>query len=284
MADFKKREDFKHWFVRIGTSNLYEVFDTSTGRYICILHRDDLTKNMEDIPDYYSVMGDWSEFQKRPEFIVGDYIDRGKIRNINEDTVHDVHYYEDLIRGIYYIMLKNDDKAEAASKRCLDWLATTDFYTAPASTKYHESYPCGLYQHHLMVYSKTVELLNTTTFTSVTDAAPALLTSLVHDWCKINLYEQYFRNVKDDDGVWHKERAYKCNSSKIPLGHGVTSMYMAMKFFNLSVEQALAIRWHMSAFNMCQNESYDLMDASENYLTVRLLQLADQMSIIRDDL
>ena len=113
------------------------------------------------------------------------------------------------------------------------------------------------------------------------DLAEAILAAIVHDWCKINFYEEYYRNVKDDEtGKWEKVPAYRCKDSDLPFGHGVTSLFIAQKIFKLSVEQALAVRWHMSLSDVSEYEKYDLYVANARYPMVMLLQIADQLSAL----
>ena len=62
------------------------------------------------------------------------------------------------------------------------------------------------------------------TFSDV-DITSAVLVALVHDWCKIDFYESYMKNVKDEEtGQWNKVLAYKYSGSKLPFGHGITSI------------------------------------------------------------
>lgn len=166
---------------------------------------------------------------------------------------------------------------EQTAQRCIAWLDRTDFFVAPASTKYHDAHRCGLVKHTLLVAKVMLDIAKLPQFSGI-NITEAILTSLVHDWCKINFYEEYTRNVKDQDtGTWFEQKAYRCKGSQIPLGHGVTSLYMSMRFFRISVEQALAIRWHMSDYTASEHEKYDLMEAN-NRPMVQMLQIADRMA------
>ena len=143
----------------------------------------------------------------------------------SEVSMHDT--YCDLIR------LCSD---EQTAQRCIAWLEKTDFFVAPASTKYHDAHRCGLVKHTLLVAKVMLDLAKLPQFSGI-NITEAILTALVHDWCKINFYEEYTRNVKDQDtGTWFEQKAYRCKGSQIPLGHGVTSLYMAMRFFRISIE------------------------------------------------
>lgn len=191
-----------------------------------------------------------------------------------------IESYEKLLIGAYLLnkpeeLIKNDGSNGYC--KMLDWLRNTDFYTAPASTIYHESYPGGLLVHSLRVYNIAMSLMITPAFEYVGSAA---LAALVHDWCKIGLYESFYRNVKNEEtGQWEKKPGYKRNQKGIPLGHGVTSMFLAQKFFRLSAEEALAIRWHQGRWNVCDAEVNEFQLANEKYPMVHLIQFADQLSV-----
>lgn len=227
-------------------------------------------------------MIDISKISKCPESILSQNIDRSLLDNNPVDESKMIamrNAYDTMIAAIYYTIY-HAEKAEKLTERCLKWLSNTDFYIAPASTVYHDSEPCGLLKHTLRVVDKMIELLSLPSFSRVA-RHEAVLTALVHDWCKIDFYEQYMKNVKDDvTGVWNKVPAYRYKGTDLPFGHGVTSMFMAQKFFKLSTEQALAIRWHMGEYGVSQKESHDLMDANEKYPIVLLLQFADRLSIM----
>ena len=160
-----------------------------------------------------------------------------------------------------------------------DWLSNAGFYTSPASTKYHEAYKGGLCHHSLKVAQNMIMLHKLEAFATV-DLASAVLVALVHDWCKIGFYESYEKNVKDEYGNWVKQLAYKyTDEPTMPLGHGVSSMFLAGKWFQLTAEEALAIRWHMGAWRVVDSECNELQAANEKYPLVHMLQFADQLSI-----
>ena len=215
-------------------------------------------------------------WQTRPERKVGKEIDL-QDKNIDELITE----YEELFVGAYilsrnYSVKPNDNTYE----RTLDWLRATDFYIAPASTHFHDSVPGGLLVHSLKVYNQIVDLSKVPAFESV-NIAEATLVALMHDWCKISYYDQYTKNVKDNvTGKWREEVAYRVNQKGIPLGHGVTSLYMAMRVVPLSVEQCLAIRWHMGRFNVCDNEENEYQKALAEHPMVFMMHVADQLSCV----
>ncbi len=123
-----------------------------------------------------------------------------------------------------------------------------DFFTAPASTRFHGSFEGGLVEHSLNVYecmrdylgrARVKEIYNL----SFSDESIAVV-SLLHDFCKINIYKSGKRNVKDANGVWQSVPTYEYQD-KFPYGHGEKSVYMINNFMRLTHEEAFAIRYHM---------------------------------------
>jgi hypothetical protein len=99
--------------------------------------------------------------------------------------------------------------------------------------------------------------------------------------CKSHRDRKYTVILKNDEtGEWEKVASYRHKPSDYPFGHGVTSLYMAEKLFKFSLEQALAIRWHMSVYDVSDYERSDLFDANEKYPMCMLIQMADQLSIL----
>ena len=136
------------------------------------------------------------------------------------------------------------------SEKLLDYLISggSDFFTAPASTKYHGSYEGGLLEHSLNVYDCLVNYLERTRTKEVynmnyTDENIAI-SALLHDLCKMNFYKTDFRNSKNEQGVWEKVPYYTIDD-QLPYGHGEKSVYIITGFMRLTREEAFAIRYHM---------------------------------------
>ena len=146
----------------------------------------------------------------------------------------------------------------------------TDFFTAPASTKYHGAYEGGLLQHSVNVY----EALRSDPASNLSFSDSIIVVSLLHDICKANCYRAEKRNVKEN-GVWVEKQVYVFDDD-LPLGHGEKSLYLASKFIELSDEEAAAIRWHMGAFdNAFRGGDRGLNTAYEKYPLAVMLHLAD---------
>ena len=129
----------------------------------------------------------------------------------------------------------------------IKWLDETDFKVAPASTQYHASYKGGLLEHSLQVYYHMYDFPNLIQYFDLSQDTVAI-TALLHDVCKVNVYESYYRNVKNEDGQWVKELNYKYND-KMPYGHGEKSVMLLQKQgLELSFIEIFMIRSHMGAF------------------------------------
>ena len=122
----------------------------------------------------------------------------------------------------------------------------SDFFTAPASTRFHGAYEGGLAEHSLNVYDCLCRYLERVKaeYGLSYSAESIALVSLLHDVCKINCYKPGFRNVKDDNGVWQKVPTYEFDD-KLPYGHGEKSVYILSGYLRLTREEAFAIRYHM---------------------------------------
>lgn len=230
--------------------------------------------------DKNEIIGAFQMFQDRPEYSV--YRAHKLIHGLNTDsfsTLDDASdLYDTLIAGCA-IMLYGEEYGLKHADSFLRWIRNTDFYQAPASAKYHDAFEGGLLKHSLDVAYHITDLLQLESFSTV-NIASCILVALTHDLCKIGLYKPYLKNVKSEKtGQWEKERAYTYNDANIPLGHGAASLYITQKFFHLSLEEALAIRWHMGRWNMCDGEVGEYHVAVKKYPLVYMLQFADQLSI-----
>ena len=147
-------------------------------------------------------------------------------------------------RQIYTDKIKRD-----GSDKLLDFLENSDFFTAPASTRFHGAYEGGLLRHSLNVYECLTEYLARERvqqkYGLKASEESAAITALLHDICKVNFYTVSTRNQKNDQtGQWEKVPYYTINDT-LPYGHGEKSVYMISGFMKLTREEAMAIRWHM---------------------------------------
>lgn len=153
----------------------------------------------------------------------------------------------------------------------LEFLDKTDFYTAPASTRFHNAFEGGLLKHSLNVYDCLKEL----TKGAWADDTIAIV-ALLHDICKINQYKVDYRNKKNEDGAWVKE-PYYTTDDLMPLGHGEKSVMLISEFIKLSKEELYAIRWHMGGYEPKENYNY-ISKAYEKYPLAVYTHMADLMA------
>ena len=159
----------------------------------------------------------------------------------------------------------------------IDWLESTDFFEAPASTIYHENYTGGLCEHSLKVYDNMVKLKQEFKFDI--DDEQIIIMSLLHDVCKANTYIKDKKNQKIGQN-WVTVDFWKRNDD-YPIGHGQKSIILIQKtVFVLTDLEILSIVAHMNGY-----DKSDLFNASNIYDTNELtiwLHLADMIATYKD--
>lgn len=157
----------------------------------------------------------------------------------------------------------------------LNWLETTDFFIAPASTRFHGAYEGGLLEHSLNVY---YELL------PHTDPETAAICGLLHDICKADIYHQSFRNVKNEEtGKWERVPCYT-KRDPFPYGHGEKSVYLIMKHIPLTDREAMAIRFHMGFTDSIARDSLSYVSEAFAYdPLVYEVHAADMRASLKED-
>ena len=155
----------------------------------------------------------------------------------------------------------------------------TDFFTAPASTRYHGAYEGGLVNHSYKVFFNLIDEVNAykTKYKVPIDSESAAIVALFHDVCKANCYH------KRTGKAGSSEPGYEY-LDPLPLGHGEKSLYIVSKFMELSNWEAMAIRWHMGAFdNAFRGGERALNTALEGCPLVLLLHVADMKATYFDE-
>ena len=138
--------------------------------------------------------------------------------------------------------------AREGSEKLLSYLENSDFFTAPASTRYHGNYEGGLCQHSLNVYDCLCDILARPRMKdmygiSYPDESVAIA-ALLHDLCKVTFYKKGSRNVKNEQGRWESVPYYTIEDN-LPYGHGEKSVYIVSGYMRLTRDEAFAIRYHM---------------------------------------
>ncbi|WP_367567269.1 HD domain-containing protein [Lacrimispora sp.] len=160
----------------------------------------------------------------------------------------------------------------------LEFIRKSDFYTAPASTRFHGAYDGGLLEHSINVLECLVEkkasdnaiwhkvLVNV-------QSESIVISALLHDLCKTYFYTTEMRNKKDESGAWVSVPFYTVNDL-IPYGHGEKSVMMIEEYIKLLPVERYAIRWHMGSYE--PKELWNTLGtAMEKYPLVLALHEAD---------
>ena len=146
-----------------------------------------------------------------------------------------------------FLEIYNEKITREGADKLLDFLLNgSDFFTAPASTRYHGAHEGGLVEHSLNVYdclADMAERLKERYGIEYTDESIAIA-ALLHDVCKVNFYKTSYRNVKDETGRWQSVPYYTIEDT-LPYGHGEKSAYIVSAYMRLTRDEAFAIRYHM---------------------------------------
>ena len=121
-----------------------------------------------------------------------------------------------------FLEIYKQNIARPGSDKLLAWLETTDFFEAPASTRFHLSHPGGLVEHSIHVYERLLKLyISEKTepgqpvpyFPTVEELETITICGLLHDLCKANFYGVEMRNRKNEQGQWEKYPFYVVTTS-----------------------------------------------------------------------
>lgn len=167
----------------------------------------------------------------------------------------------------------------------IEWLQETDFFSAPASRCYHMDCEGGLLAHSLNVYDRLCDMVTAGDVLEGYYEETIAIVALFHDLCKINTYQPGFRNQKQPDGTWAKVPTYTFRKNDLPMGHGEKSVYLLLKHgVQLTDEEALAIRWHMGAYdNAVKGGSRDMNEALSKSALALAIQQADMRATYWDE-
>ncbi|WP_417026025.1 hydrolase [Candidatus Allofournierella excrementavium] len=156
--------------------------------------------------------------------------------------------------------------------KLLEWLSTTDFFKAPASTRFHGACEEGLVMHSLNVYHALMDRF----FEEGDNPESMAICGLLHDLCKANYYKTGSRNVKNEaTGQWEKVPIFMVED-QFPYGHGEKSVYLIERFIRLKPAEAVAIRWHMGGFDdAARGGCRAISEAYDAYPLAVKLHLAD---------
>lgn len=154
-------------------------------------------------------------------------------------------YNKEDFLNIFDSVIKRD-----GADKLRNYLISSDFFVAPASSKFHCAYEGGLCAHSVNTYKR---LLNNVQneygekWEEYYSHETIAICGLMHDLCKIDFYKVDYRNVKEN-GEWVK-KPYYAREETLPYGHGEKSVYILCGFIKITREEAMAINWHMGGFD-----------------------------------
>lgn len=183
----------------------------------------------------------------------------------------------------------NNIRREGADK-LLEWLKDkSDFFAAPASSRFHNAFEGGLCEHSVNVARRLKMLVDNEkklypdkeSISRISDES-VVICGLLHDVCKANFYKVDYRNKKED-GEWIRIPYYTIDE-ELPYGHGEKSVYIINGYMRLTREEALAINWHMGGFDTrVKGGDFSISAAFEKYPLAVLTHIADIQASYLDE-
>jgi len=166
----------------------------------------------------------------------------------------------------------------------MKFLKESDFFKAPASTRFHDSSESGLARHSWGVYQILKEKVQR--FQLGTSDETVLVCGLFHDLCKVNFYESSTKWAKDRFGNWIQVPIWKVNDS-LPLGHGEKSVIILQNFIRLTEEEQCVIRWHLiidPGLSFNYPSGYPFHSALERFPLLTLLITSDLEQTMKENM
>lgn len=159
-------------------------------------------------------------------------------------------------------LLKNINRKGIS--KLIEYINNSDYFTAPASTKYHLNITGGLAEHSLNVYNNLKQRIKQHKINI--NEETIIICGILHDICKVNFYIQTGKNT------------YKVED-QLPIGHGEKSIFIINKYIELTKEEIIAIRYHMGAYDRTtqypNNNSIGYNNSLKEYELTILLHTAD---------
>lgn len=195
----------------------------------------------------------------------------------------------ELNKNRFIDLLDKIDREGFNKDKLVDKLNNSDFFIAPASTKYHCSFDGGLVQHCLNVYDSLVKLVDS--FNLNVNNNSIIICSLFHDFSKMNYYDKVFQNKKvySENGSkfdagghydWVTVPGYvtkDANERFIYGSHEQTAEFMTRSLIPITVEESSAILHHMGGQGW-DSAKDDLSGVYSRYPMALLLHIADMIS------
>ena len=192
----------------------------------------------------------------------------------------DINESKSIFTDIYNTYVTRD-----GAQDLLAYLNKSDFFSAPASAKFHLAESGGLCMHSINVYNRLKKLVLAEygeDYAKTYSDESIAVCGLLHDVCKVNYYAVEMRNVKEEGG-WVKKPFYKVDE-RFPYGHGEKSVFIINQYMKLTAEEAMAINWHMGGFDArVMGGSYGLSEAYAKFKLALLMHVADLEATYLDE-
>lgn len=184
-------------------------------------------------------------------------------------------------------LIQQINREGAQIDKLIQKLENSDFFIAPASSKYHCAFKGGLCKHSLNVYDRLNQLYAMVYGEDYakSNQETIIIVSLLHDFSKMNFYEIQERNIKDEKGNWIKVPFYKVKESKdrfLYSDHGTNSTYMVGSFIPLNLDESIAIMHHMG-WSDSHTDANIISDIFNRYPLALFLHQADMMATFLDE-
>lgn len=177
-----------------------------------------------------------------------------------------------------FIRIATDNIHRGGLTALINWMGQTDFFTAPASTKYHGACESGLVLHSMNVYTELTKLADWYGLgpdDGVENIKESIaIVSLFHDICKIGCYKTEMRWRKDANDKWEQYPVYTFKEDYPFGGHGSKSVYLLQNFIKLTPIEAAAINCHMGAWD--KGDYSNPAPVYDNNKLAWLLHVADE--------
>lgn len=156
----------------------------------------------------------------------------------------------------------------------IEYLEDSNFFTSPASRNYHNAFDGGLADHSLNVYKLFNRKCKEWQIPIPEDSI--IVSALLHDFCKIGVYNKEMRWKKDEStgNKWEQYETYGYAEEYHPWGHGEKSVIELQRFIKLADREIALIRWHMG-FSEPQQNYMHLNKAIKKYPEICLIHGAD---------
>ena len=169
----------------------------------------------------------------------------------------------------------------------IEALEEMGFFTAPASANHHLNIEGGLLEHSLNTCKAALAIYEglkplDASIEKEVRRDSIILSSLLHDVCKSDIYKRSVKKRKNNVGQWEDVEGYSVSYKNFPMGHGEKSVILLLcNGLSLYDDEMLAIRWHMGAWgiNMNSFEDQRCYDTSRKlYPLVSIIQAADGLA------